>query len=77
MITYAEPPFERVWAAWNPRRPFNTIFGLQFAGREIEGELHAEAYTIAGAREFLLGDLAEIVLSKDRFEAEVLRRMVR
>lgn len=62
MITFAEPPFERVWAAVVPGRP-TMILGLQFEGRTIEGELHSSRYA-RRVRGVLLEDLAEIVMDE-------------
>lgn len=69
-VVYAQPPFDRVWAAFDPRRPMQTELGLEFRGRTINGWLHEEVYRmpdVAAARDFLLRDMADIVLSEERF----------
>lgn len=58
---YREPVFDRVWVRREPRSP-TTTYGLQFAGRTLEGEMHPDALTMRGARDFALGELADKLL---------------
>lgn len=62
---YREGIFERVWAARERRRP-TTTYGLQFAGRTIEGELHDDALSMEGARAHGLAELADQLLAAEK-----------
>lgn len=65
---YREPLFDRVWVTTEKRKPITT-YGLDFAGRTINGELHHDLRHYAdwtAARRMLLEQLAAIVLDEDR-----------
>lgn len=61
---YREPVFDRVWVRCEPRSP-TTTYGLQFADRTLEGEMHPDALTMRGARDFALGELADKLLGAE------------
>lgn len=68
-IEYREPPFNRVWVATDPRRPFRTTYGLDYKRRTCQVEVHID--TPPGGLEFSLREVADIVMDDVRFLAQM------
>lgn len=57
----------------DPEQPFRTGFGLEKEGRVITGWIHHDALwqDPQGTREFMFRELADIVMSKERWLSQL------